>query len=111
MDTPDTEKVQELETEQFGTNHAEIGAALLAIWGIPPKVVNAIAYHHKPQDDAVKELSLSTILHIANAIAYMEKSNAPEGSSSQLSHLMNQELIASLGLEAKVSQWLETPVN
>jgi HD-like signal output (HDOD) protein/CheY-like chemotaxis protein len=33
MRTPDTIATQELENQRFGTNHAEIGAALLALWG------------------------------------------------------------------------------
>jgi len=107
MQTPDTALIQEMEDERFGINHALIGAALLALWGIPPKVVNAIAFHHKPQDDMVQGVSLSTIIHIANAIVYQRKAGAlPVGSNPQ-SHLLNREFIRSIGLEAKVDSWTQ----
>ena len=36
----------EAEEEILGTSHAEIGAYLLGLWGIPELAVEAIAYHH-----------------------------------------------------------------
>jgi HD-like signal output (HDOD) protein len=38
----------EAEEELLGTSHAEIGAYLLGLWGIPNLVVEAIAHHHHP---------------------------------------------------------------
>jgi putative nucleotidyltransferase with HDIG domain len=37
------------ELDTFGTTHAEVGAHLLALWGVPPAVVEAVAYHHSPE--------------------------------------------------------------
>lgn len=37
-----------VEEEQLGTTHAEIGAYLLGLWGIPFPAVEAIAHHHRP---------------------------------------------------------------
>jgi len=36
------------ETEIIGASHAEIGAYLLGIWGLPYPVVEAVAHHHQP---------------------------------------------------------------
>ncbi|MDY3552330.1 HDOD domain-containing protein [Gemmata sp. JC717] len=36
------------ENESFGANHADVGAALLARWGLPPEVVEPVRYHHRP---------------------------------------------------------------
>jgi HD-like signal output (HDOD) protein len=41
-------KVFEAEQELLGTSHAEIGAYLLGLWGIPSLTVEAIAHHHDP---------------------------------------------------------------
>jgi HD-like signal output (HDOD) protein len=41
-------KVFEAEEELLGTSHAEIGAYLLGLWGLPNIAVEAIAHHHRP---------------------------------------------------------------
>jgi HD-like signal output (HDOD) protein len=33
----------------LGTDHAEIGAQILAQWSFPPDVVNAVRSHHNPE--------------------------------------------------------------
>ncbi len=38
----------EAEEELLGSSHAEIGAYLLGLWGIPNLAVEAIAHHHHP---------------------------------------------------------------
>lgn len=35
-----------LEQEQFGVTHAEVGAHLLAMWALPPALVEAVGGHH-----------------------------------------------------------------
>jgi HD-like signal output (HDOD) protein/ActR/RegA family two-component response regulator len=37
------------ETRLIGASHAEIGAYLLGIWGLPYPVVEAVAHHHQPE--------------------------------------------------------------
>jgi HD-like signal output (HDOD) protein len=39
----------EIEREQHGITHAEIGAHLLALWGLPHTVTQAVAGHHDSQ--------------------------------------------------------------
>lgn len=36
----------QMEIEQFGVGHPELGALILSLWGLPEAVVQAIAYHH-----------------------------------------------------------------
>lgn len=38
----------DVETQLFGTTHAEVGAYLMGLWGLPQPVVEAIAFHHFP---------------------------------------------------------------
>ena len=38
----------EVEREQRGFTHAEVGAHVLGLWGLPPAIVEAVAYHHDP---------------------------------------------------------------
>jgi putative nucleotidyltransferase with HDIG domain len=37
------------ESEVMGASHAEIGAYLLGIWGLPLPVIEAVAHHHCPE--------------------------------------------------------------
>jgi putative nucleotidyltransferase with HDIG domain len=39
----------EVELAERGVTHAELGAHLLAQWGLPDSIVEAVAYHHRPQ--------------------------------------------------------------
>lgn len=40
--------LHESEREILGVTHAEVGGALLAVWGLPLDVVTAVAWHHEP---------------------------------------------------------------
>jgi len=42
-------KVFEAEEMLLGTSHAEIGAYLLGLWGLPNIAVEVIAHHHRPE--------------------------------------------------------------
>jgi putative nucleotidyltransferase with HDIG domain len=53
------------------TSHAEIGAYLLGMWGLPDPIVDAIAFHHRPDRQVSTKVDLLTTLHIANGLASM----------------------------------------
>jgi HD-like signal output (HDOD) protein len=55
------------EYEILGASHAEIGAYLLAIWGLPYAVVEAVAHHHRPT--RVKSAGLDSLAALAVAMA------------------------------------------
>jgi HD-like signal output (HDOD) protein len=55
------------EYEILGASHAEIGAYLLAIWGLPYTVVEAVAHHHRPT--RVKSAGLDALSALAVATA------------------------------------------
>lgn len=63
-----------METEQriFGATHAEVGGALLGVWGLPHQLVEAVAYHHDP--DCLQSPSMDPVVavHIARAIVTHE---------------------------------------
>src|SRR4030095_5269981 len=53
------------EREVFGVTHAEVGAYLLGLWGIPFPIVEAVAFHHRPNEVAPESRALGTAIHIA----------------------------------------------
>ena len=49
----------EAENQVLGANHAEVGAGLLGIWGLPARVVEAVALHHNPAAARKKDFAPS----------------------------------------------------
>jgi HD-like signal output (HDOD) protein len=56
-----------VEREVFGVSHAEVGACLLGLWGLPFRVVEAVAHHHSPELGAQTGLGLA--VWIASCVA------------------------------------------
>lgn len=63
------EKVSFLEAEQrvLGIDHAEVGAALLETWNLPPEIVAIVRCHHQP-DGYPGDPRGVDIVHIADAL-------------------------------------------
>ena len=57
------------EEEEFGTNHASIGAEVLGRWKLPGNVVNAIWFHHHPGLSATKH-PIACCIELADSLAY-----------------------------------------
>lgn len=62
--------ISEVERAEFGATHAEVGAYLLGLWGLPNPVIEAVALHHRPGAATALGFSPVTAVHAANAIAY-----------------------------------------
>jgi putative nucleotidyltransferase with HDIG domain len=54
------------EKEVLSITHAEVGAYLLGLWGLPDSIVEATAYHHNPLDCANNGFCALTALHAAD---------------------------------------------
>jgi HD-like signal output (HDOD) protein len=58
----------ESEYELMGTSHAEIGAYLLGIWGLPDPIVEAVALHHYPGRALSEAFTPLASVHAAAAL-------------------------------------------
>ena len=89
-----------VERERIGCTHAEVGAYLMSIWGLPFPLVHAVAYHHHPAETADTKFSTLTAVHAADAIA-------SEGDPSPLNHdiALDQPYLNRLGLSERESVW------
>jgi HD-like signal output (HDOD) protein len=56
------------EREIFGVTHAEVGAYLLGLWGIPFPIVEAVAFHHRPDEVAPEARPLVSAVHMASGL-------------------------------------------
>lgn len=59
-------EVEEVEQRMFGTTHAEVGACLLAGWGLPEGVVAATGWHHNPSWSGETTFGSLTAVHSAD---------------------------------------------
>ncbi len=60
----------ESEMELYGVTHAQLGAKLLTIWGLPEEIIDIVENHHTP--DQANEPLLVSIVHVADLLTYSE---------------------------------------
>ncbi len=92
---------QEAEEGIFGAGHAEVGAYLLGLWGLPDPVVEALAYHHAPHRCESEQAGPLAAVHIADAL---DHSSASSGDKVPVPPLDNHYL-GRLGLPAALGHW------
>ena len=62
----------------LGTDHAEIGAQILANWSFPSDVVNAVRWHHNPE--RIKNSKMQTeIVYLSNLLCQTNGDNDSDG--------------------------------
>jgi putative nucleotidyltransferase with HDIG domain len=67
------------EQSLLGVSHAEVGAHLLGLWGLPSPVAEAVAHHHHPRRIPHDALDAVGVVHIANALAHEHPVYPPSG--------------------------------
>jgi len=55
------------ESEVFGYDHAQVGAALMASWRFPASLENAVLLHHQPSETTPLE---SSLIHVADILTH-----------------------------------------
>ncbi len=95
--------VNTAEQQVFGATHAEMGAYLLALWGLPPSVVEAVQHHHAPVYGETAEFGPMAAVHIGNVLErQIHVINAHYEQPK-----MDEMYIRALGLEGRLGE-LET---
>jgi putative nucleotidyltransferase with HDIG domain len=86
-----------LERERWGITHAEVGAYLLGLWGLPAHIVQAVADHHDPLPWLPEMPSLGLLVCAADAIVReREGGNAPR---------LDEAKVHALGLLEALPAW------
>ncbi len=83
---------REAEMEILGTSHAELGACLLATWGLPLPILQAIAWHHEPARSGENGFSLLATVHAANVFAHEAQAGNAACESVDLMYLLHSGL-------------------
>lgn len=97
----------ESELHFFGADHAELGGCLLAGWGLPQPVVEAVALHHNPRwFGESPDFNSVTAVHAANIFATEEHSNdLPSGIKCGT---FDEAYLAAGGFVESLNSWRQT---
>jgi putative nucleotidyltransferase with HDIG domain len=88
------------EAALVGAPHDWLGAYLLALWGVPASVVEAIARHHDPRGDGLSAGGATAAVHVADVLDHDRHTVAvfpPIG--------LDVEYLASLGVSFDAAEW------
>lgn len=91
----------EIEQDLLGCTHAEIGAYLLGIWGLPTSIVEAVAWHHHPAQSPIMEFSPLAAVHVANVV----QTRSRTGQSDD--QLIDTAFLSRIGREERLEVWEE----
>ncbi len=91
------------EKKIFGTSHAEVGAYLLGIWGLPHTMVESITFHHDPIKCRDMSFGPLTAVHAADSIEHFKFAADRTVGNFQIV----EEYLERLGVGSKLSDWYD----
>jgi HD-like signal output (HDOD) protein len=86
----------------YGASHAELGGFLMRRWGLPPGVVDAVTFHHRPMLARNRSFAAVTAVHLANTLP-----RAIAGESAVPSESVDLGYLGTLGMEDRLDEWKE----
>jgi putative nucleotidyltransferase with HDIG domain len=81
------------ELEIFGTSHAQVGAYLLWLWGLPDPVTDVVARHHSPVTEETATPGPVIAVHVADALV------------NHAAASLDMEWLKQLGLGDRLPEW------
>lgn len=94
--------VQAVEQERFQTSHAEVGAYLLSLWGLPATIVEAVAFHHAPGSVLHDDTAVVDAVHVADVLVdHMMDVGGPAPEELMVDPI----LMTRPGMDEKIQQW------
>jgi HD-like signal output (HDOD) protein/ActR/RegA family two-component response regulator len=96
--------LHQVESEHYGVTHAEVGAHLLALWGLPHAVVESVAGQDR-QSWLEVPFDLVAVVQIANAL--VEEAEATSSGSPTPDAQATFEYLERVGLGDRLPRWRE----
>jgi putative nucleotidyltransferase with HDIG domain len=95
----------------LGTDHAEIGAHILAHWNLPPDVINAVRWHHDPDLPDTCNIQMD-VVYLANLLCQTSDTSGQAGGHAvELSPAVIDRLGIKLDqfetISGKVARWVD----
>lgn len=94
--------LHEAERGEFGACHAEVGAFVMGLWGLPAEAAWAVAYHHEPMRRVESGCSMLVALHAADALDHELRPGTGARARMDLAYL------ALTGCLERLPAWRET---
>jgi HD-like signal output (HDOD) protein len=93
--------IQEAERAIFGVSHAEVGAYLLGLWGLPDTIVETVAFHHSPTHCLRRAFGPLAMVHVAEGLEHERHA----GRLDLPPILIEEDYLADLGLSDRLPLW------
>ena len=91
----------EVEETLIHISHAEVGAYLLSLWGLPYTVVEAVAHHHHPRRVPQHGIDMVFVVYISNLLALEREAIAKNANPP----IFDDELVEQTGATARLAEW------
>ena len=102
----DRQPLYRVEEQAYGFSHAEVGAYLLGLWGLPYSVVEAVALHHAPNRVPHQSFDAIGAVYVANILAHRLEARSGED-AHRFDFEMHREDLVTLGVWEKIEGWCE----
>jgi len=90
----------QIEQQLIGATHAEIGAYLLGLWGLPERIVKIVFYHHSPINCKLSDFFALAAVHVADVLI-----NDPELERTTCGIGLDKNYLENLGLAEHLADW------
>ena len=90
-----------VEYARHGSSHAELGAYVLGIWGLPDRIVEGVAHQHRIDRLAGPAFDAAVVVHVATALAAERIPGAVAAGPGTL----DQPTLAAAGIFDRVANW------
>ncbi len=98
----ENKEISAMEQRFFGADHAQVGAYLFGLWGLPGSVQDAIAGHHLPSTSLLRDPLVIAAVHAANVLDYQRMAGQPLIGPPPG---FDDKFIRQHGLENKIEAW------
>jgi HD-like signal output (HDOD) protein len=100
-------RIWEIEEDILGITHAEVGAYLMELWGLPVSIIEALAFHHSPSMSGEVRFSPLTAVYIANILEH----GIPDTDHNEPQPVLDSAYLADLNLNNRLKYWEEIKQN
>lgn len=97
--------LHEVEVQEYALTHAQIGAYLLALWGLPWSIVEAVAnHHHAPQTNA-SSLEVRDAVYLATTLLDELTRSGSGAGREPIPSAIDPAYLAKLGVADRLASW------
>jgi HD-like signal output (HDOD) protein len=97
----------DVEREDFGFTHADVGSVLAIKWSLPEDLATAVRYHHAPSKDPFHR-PLSSLIHVADHLAWR---NGTPSTVGTVASALDDTAFEQIGLDRKAVDELQDQIR